>query len=1105
MGHIHDVIDTDIHYKIDGISRTIINVNETKRQLVQYDHNSERLTFEIPRKVDGHDFSECNMVEVHFENVDVFEKNKSSGIYIVDDLHVKEDDEETVVLSWLVSGDATEYVGTLNFIIRFACVTDGYVDYAWNTTVFKGISILSGLYNSDFIAREQYDIIAKLQSDFKDLKENGSDAEMIDYILQTNGINGEEIKLEVGKDIKVGQTLSFKYKKSEGYSISTAYVDGNFKTDMKNQVPENGYGDFVLVVDESVKSYIVEGLYSSFEIQLREQIKDLSTEVNNKQPKGDYALKSELPTIPVKSVNGKTSDVELTAEDVGAEPTGSTDTKMSAHNTNEEAHNDIRLLIEGLTTRLNTLADSDDITLDQASEFVAYIKANRTLIESVTTSKVNVADIIDNLTTNVSNKPLSAAQGVALKKLIDELQTVINNMPTSERFEQLSQEIVDLQNYVTPQMYGAVGDGVADDTQAINDALASGKNVFFPAGTYKVTAPLVVPYAISLSGASGLSTVKTYITDGYVFKSETDNNIESLNIQDIKFQNCNTQDSSIRRAVGNFIYDATALYMRNCRVYNYYDIFYMLHQNSYVINCRFLTVYNRFCHSITDSVVDGNYINASRFALPYKSKGFDASFNSTSFTNNLVDYFYDFFAVTSSASGSITGNMFNRCVNVFHDHMRNMTIVGNMFTGMRCSEVDTSVLTAEQIASLEAEKWCVIKFDNTISTGTHLMSNVIFANNMGYKCDYYFYVADGTQVVPAFCDFRGNQISTGQGNNGDSIVDVGFRSAEATINAYNSMHNVYFDFWDMKEYETLPNAKLVSNSAKSIFSFPYMRAVHNGDIYTNINGVWVKGGGEVELPDLSAYVTEDELNAELTPLRTTVAQQAPLFVTSIEECTDKTKVYVLPDGYVYGYMKTTEEVDITGQPKFTNLFNKCVFKHGYRYSLSNNGYKAVAGSAIVIPVPSEATNVTIRTKGNITRHGSYSVIYAGTSTESFTEEVGNTTGVDADENGVCTYSITKPAGTTYIVFTITEETASAVAGAIITVNEPIEYGSGVETIIKEGFANTGHAFIPANSDVSVTIASIKAALGYTPIGSKSEPWVFTLEDGSTVTKKVVLE
>ena len=95
----------------------------------------------------------------------------------------------------------------------------------------------------------------------------------------------------------------------------------------------------------------------------------------------------------------------------------------SAHNTSGTAHNDIRLLIQGLSERLNAIADSDDTTLDQLSELVAYIKDNRELIEGITTSKVSVADIVDNLTTNVSNKPLAAAQGVVLKALIDGLST----------------------------------------------------------------------------------------------------------------------------------------------------------------------------------------------------------------------------------------------------------------------------------------------------------------------------------------------------------------------------------------------------------------------------------------------------------------------------------------------------------------------------------------------------------------------------------------------------------------------------------------------------------------------------------------------------------
>ena len=98
---------------------------------------------------------------------------------------------------------------------------------------------------------------------------------------------------------------------------------------------------------------------------------------------------------------------------------GNVSAAIAEHNSATDAHSDIRLLIQGLSERLSALADSDDTTLDQLSEIVAYIKSNRDLISAITADKVSVADIVDNLTTNVSNKPLSAAQGVALKALID--------------------------------------------------------------------------------------------------------------------------------------------------------------------------------------------------------------------------------------------------------------------------------------------------------------------------------------------------------------------------------------------------------------------------------------------------------------------------------------------------------------------------------------------------------------------------------------------------------------------------------------------------------------------------------------------------------------
>lgn len=141
-----------------------------------------------------------------------------------------------------------------------------------------------------------------------------------------------------------------------------------------------------------------------------EQIATAVEEYMAKNPQKDVSYEPQELTEEQKAQARK---------NIGAEASGTAESKVSEHNVATDAHNDIRLLIEGLTTRLNALADSDDTTLDQMSEVVAYIKSNKSLIDAITTSKINISDIIDNLTTNVSNKPLSAAQGVALKALID--------------------------------------------------------------------------------------------------------------------------------------------------------------------------------------------------------------------------------------------------------------------------------------------------------------------------------------------------------------------------------------------------------------------------------------------------------------------------------------------------------------------------------------------------------------------------------------------------------------------------------------------------------------------------------------------------------------
>ena len=118
----HEIVDSGKRFVINPGTKTIQNASNTKLILVQWDHNSERITFETPKEIDGHDMSLCNKVEVHFINTDIDTKEQVPGLYTVEDLREDPDDESKVIFSWLISRQATTKKGALAFIVRFECV-----------------------------------------------------------------------------------------------------------------------------------------------------------------------------------------------------------------------------------------------------------------------------------------------------------------------------------------------------------------------------------------------------------------------------------------------------------------------------------------------------------------------------------------------------------------------------------------------------------------------------------------------------------------------------------------------------------------------------------------------------------------------------------------------------------------------------------------------------------------------------------------------------------------------------------------------------------------------------------------------------------------------
>lgn len=156
----HSIYDTDPHFKIDPITR-LMSTESQKVTLQQFDHNAERFTFEVPRFYEGHDLSLCDPVQVHYINIDAKTKKENTDVYDIDDIQISPDGEDVVICSWLIKNTATQYAGTLAFLLKFRCLVDGKVSYEWNTAPFKNITISEGFNNGDVVVEEYADILTQ--------------------------------------------------------------------------------------------------------------------------------------------------------------------------------------------------------------------------------------------------------------------------------------------------------------------------------------------------------------------------------------------------------------------------------------------------------------------------------------------------------------------------------------------------------------------------------------------------------------------------------------------------------------------------------------------------------------------------------------------------------------------------------------------------------------------------------------------------------------------------------------------------------------------------------------------------------------------------------
>lgn len=235
-----------------------------------------------------------------------------------------------------------------------------------------------------------------------------------------NGINaGAEVNQNAFSSFNVGDATLGAKSKTDSLSLSSGAgieVSGDSanneitisNTGVRSVATGSTNGTISVNTNGTAKDVAVKGLGSA--AYTASTAYDAS---GTAQTKADAALKSAK-----EYTDTKTS---------GLASTTSVNTSISTHNSSTSAHNDIRSLISEINTKLNNFLDVDDGTKDQLSEVLQLIEDNKGTLESLTTGKVNVSDIVDNLTTSNANKVLSAKQGVAIKSLIDALDLALDN------------------------------------------------------------------------------------------------------------------------------------------------------------------------------------------------------------------------------------------------------------------------------------------------------------------------------------------------------------------------------------------------------------------------------------------------------------------------------------------------------------------------------------------------------------------------------------------------------------------------------------------------------------------------------------------------------
>lgn len=202
--------------------------------------------------------------------------------------------------------------------------------------------------------------------------------------------------------------------------------------------------------------------------------------------------------------------------------------------------------------------------------------------------------------------PVELSTGETKKATLDSLGFLQNGANSALRtFQSKMRDVVSVKDF------GAVGNGIADDTAAIQAALDAASFVVFPEGDYKITASLNMNDGNFVQGAGrGLgSKTATKITathNGAVFKGKAVTPASGTNV---RRYNGGGRDIWIY-GPGSGLGASVALDMRGCTMFKWNNMWIQNINTGVLLGGGYSSYYNEFYACDVDGVVYGYYSDA---------------------------------------------------------------------------------------------------------------------------------------------------------------------------------------------------------------------------------------------------------------------------------------------------------------------------------------------------------------------------------------------------------------------------------------------------------------------------------------------------------------